>query len=75
MYIDNPWIKNFIGSAFKLYCLTSFRHALIKFRLPVHKLVIETGGHNGIDRHLRKCQICSLNKIEDEYHFLLECPK
>ena len=59
----------------KQICTNKFRHALTKFRLSVHKLAIETGRHNGIDRHLRKCQNCSLNKIEYEYHFLLECPK
>ena len=56
-------------------CTNKFRHALTKFRLSVHKLAIETDRHNGIDKHLRKCQNYSLNKLEDEYHFLLECPK
>ena len=51
------------------------KSSILRFKLSVHKLGIETGRHNEIDRHLRNCQNCSLNKMEDEYHFLLECPK
>ena len=52
---------------------TPKRISLIKFRLSNHHLVIETGRHNRIDRDLRFCPFC-LNKIEDEFHSLMECP-
>lgn len=26
-----------------------------------------------MDRHLRICQICSTNKIEDEFHLMFKC--
>ena len=39
-----------------------------------HKLAIEQGRRNNELRENRLCQICNLNIIEDEYHFLLVCP-
>ena len=27
-----------------------------------------------MERNNRKCALCELNKIEDEYHFILICP-
>jgi hypothetical protein len=63
---------------FKLYLeqinIQKFRIALTRFRVSAHRLLIETGRWhkpNKIPRNERKCIIC--NKLEDEYHFLLEC--
>ena len=39
-----------------------------KFRLSNHRLMIEKGRHNN-----RKCPFC-LTHIEDETHFLINCP-
>ena len=51
------------------------RKALTRLRLSCHQLMIEKGRHQKpfLERSLRKCKIC-VNKIEDEAHFLLECP-
>ena len=49
-------------------------HAMICFRTANHKLPIETGGWNQIDLPDRKCQLCDLNDLEDEYHYLFKCP-
>ena len=48
---------------------------LSRFRLSCHQLMIERGRHQKpmIERSQRKCKIC-INKIEDEPHFLIECP-
>lgn len=51
-----------------------FRIALSKLRLSSHRLEIEVGrwakpNRTPIDQ--RKCHVC--NKLEDEFHFLLEC--
>ena len=53
---------------------TKYRNTLAKFRLSSHKLNIEVGRHNNIPRNERKCTLCNLNDIEDEFHFLLKCP-
>jgi hypothetical protein len=52
-----------------------FRIALSKFRLSSHSLAIETGRYQNIPQENRKCVLCNLNAIENEYHFLLVCPK
>ena len=33
-----------------------------------------TCGRHGVPVNMRVCQVCSLLKVEDEIHFLLECP-
>ena len=35
---------------------------------------IEKGRWLGIDRNERKCQLCTLNEVGDEFHYLLNCP-
>ena len=49
------------------------RVALIRLLCSSHRLYIETGrwSRPKITRNERKCPIC--NKLDDEYHFLLEC--
>ena len=53
---------------------TKYRNILAKLRLSSHKLNIETGRHNKIARNDRKCTMCNINDIEDEFHFVLKCP-
>ena len=53
----------------------NLRVILTKFRLSDHGLNTEEGRHKNIKRQERFCPCCSLNKqIENETHFLLECP-
>ena len=49
------------------------RTALTKFRISNSVLMIEKGRHQNIDKNLRFCPFCT-DKVEDEKHFLLECP-
>ena len=49
------------------------RTALTKFRMSNSVLMIEKGRHQNIDKNLRFCPFC-IDKVEDEKHFLLECP-
>ena len=56
------------------------RVLLSKFRMGVCPLRIETGRYEVVSREKkgllpedRKCLCCSLDKVEDEYHFLLQC--
>ena len=50
------------------------KHVLINFRLSVQNLNIETGRHNDIDRHHRKCTKCNMNATETEMHFFINMP-
>jgi hypothetical protein len=60
-----------------LECINERKYqiALSKFRLSSHQLAIETGRYTNVDRRLRICQECNMRMIENEYHFLLVCPK
>ena len=51
------------------------REDLVKIRRSNHKLVIETGRYNQTPHNDRFCPVCFSGIIEDEFHFLLHCPK
>lgn len=50
------------------------RRALSRLRCSSHKLNIEIGRRYGIDAEDRICNLCTLDEIEDEFHFVLVCP-
>ena len=55
--------------------IKKFRIALTKLRVSSHRLEIEMGRWarpERIEFDDRKCKLC--NKLEDEFHFVLECP-
>ena len=58
------------------YCHTSFenRNLIANFRCSDHELIIEKGRHKKLEVEERLCYMCSEKKLEDELHFLLECP-
>ena len=51
---------------------------LCKFRTTNHKLPIEHGRWNtiisNIQRKNRKCNLCNLEEIGDEFHYISNCP-
>ena len=49
---------------------TKYRNTLAELRLSSHQLNIEVGKHNNIPRNERKCTLCDLNDIDDEFHLL-----
>jgi hypothetical protein len=51
------------------------RTTMAHFRTSTHCLNIEVGRYTRKAVSERKCELCSLDKIEDEVHFLTECPK
>ena len=51
----------------------SLRTKTTKFRLSNHKLMIEVGRHQGINKNNRYCPFCP-ERVENEYHFLFICP-
>jgi hypothetical protein len=60
------------------HCLSfgnySQRKLLTQFRISAHDLEIEKERYIGLKAHDRKCKLCKID-IEDECHFLLQCPK
>ena len=55
--------------------IRKFRVALTRLRVSSHRLKIESGRWhkpNSIPLNERKCATC--NTLEDEYHFIIECP-
>lgn len=52
-----------------------FKTVFTKFRLSSHDLAIERGRYENTPRNERICKNCNLNMVENEYHFLLVCPK
>ena len=57
-------------------CIKNVNHrkALSKFRLSNHQLMIEVGRHKKIPKLQRFCPFCPSPVIEDEIHFLINCP-
>ena len=47
---------------------------LCKFRTLNHSLPIEKGRWHNIEREERKCTICDMSVVGDEYHYIMECP-
>ena len=69
---------NTFGYKFYLDIVTTekFRYALTRLRLSSHRLEVETGRWakpNAIPFENRLCSTCQ--KLEDEYHFILECTR
>ena len=53
---------------------TAGRRALVKLRISNHKLMIEIGRYNQTTKDNRHFPFCGCNVIEDEVHFLFQCP-
>ena len=50
------------------------RQAICKIRISAHPLMIEIGRYKNLETEERLCKLCITLKIEDEYHFLIDCP-
>ena len=68
-------MKKETGREKYLYQVENVKHrqSLTRYRLSSHSLSIETGRHKSIKRDSRICPFC-VDIVEDEVHFLLECP-
>ena len=47
---------------------------MTKLRTGNHKFPRECGRWLGIDLSQRKCTLCNLHEIGDEFHYVLKCP-
>ena len=52
----------------------SQRRLITNFRISSHKLEIERGRYFNVPADQRTCKLCKLS-VENEIHFLLECPE
>ena len=50
------------------------RYALASFRTSSHKLEVERDRHRGMPCNERKCALCQMSNVEDEYHYLIVWP-
>ena len=72
--------KNIVDNITLQYYLLKYipkdlRILLTRLRLSAHSLNVETGRYNNIARNQRLCLNCDMHEIEDEFHFVLVCPK
>ena len=51
------------------------RSVLAQIRFGILPLHVETGRFNNTKLEERKCQVCDIEAIEDECHFLFECAR
>ena len=54
---------------------SQYMYALCKFKCANHKMPIVTGRYSGIPLDDRKCTLCDLNEVGDEFHYLFKCEK
>ena len=52
-----------------------YRKCMLKLRTSNHKLPIEIGRYDNVHvpRHERYCDMCNINALGDEFHFIMEC--
>ena len=62
-----PFLKRFLSR--------SQRSSIARMRCGTFPLEIERGRSRNIPPEQRLCRMCNSNSIEDEHHFLIECPK
>ena len=48
--------------------------SLVNYRMCNNCLPIETGRWSGLDRSQRKCNLCNIDDIGDEFHYIFRCP-
>ena len=53
--------------------MTKNRFTFCRFRTSNHRLPIEVGRWENVERHNRLCQLCQSGEIGDELHYVLQC--
>ena len=48
--------------------------AFVNYRMCNNCLPVETGRWIGLERNLRKCNLCNTDDIGDEFHYMFKCP-
>jgi hypothetical protein len=65
--------ENFIFENYLIQLPANLRQYLTKLRCASHKLPIEKGRFLNITRDERICNLCLLDEIGDEFHYLFKC--
>ena len=68
--VDNFTLQFYLRKSLDTRC----QIYIAKFRLSSHNLNIESGRFHNVTRRNRICNLCQLQDIEDEFHFILKCP-
>ena len=68
LYKDNLNFEKYLINVSKFYY-----SKIIKYRTGNHRLPVETGRWGDIPLNERKCKICTIDDIGDEYHYLFTC--
>ena len=58
----------------EILLIRKYRHVYAQFRSGVHMLELERGRYTGVPRHQRLCKLCARNEVENELHFMFNCP-
>ena len=57
-----------------MHMARAYRAALAKLRCGILPLEIEVGRYHNIPEDQRLCKLCDMQSVENEYHFLFDCP-
>ena len=68
LFKDNLNFEKYLINVSKFYY-----SKIIKYRTGNHRLPVETGRWDDIPLNERKCKICTIDDIGDEYHYLFTC--
>ena len=67
--------ENFETECYVKFCMNRLQRSLLaQLRSGTLPLNIETGRFRNIDVENRKCTLCNHNEVENEVHFVCECP-
>ena len=65
--------SNFCFEQYLSVLPSDLRMNLCKFCCLSNNLPIETGRFFNIDRSERRCNLCNVNELGDEFHYLIKC--
>lgn len=68
--ISNFGVENYLAKNLDRYD----KSLLSQLRYGILPLELETGRYKGLDRGARLCTLCNSNVVEDQLHFVLQCP-
>ena len=68
LFKDNLNFEKYLINVSKFYY-----SKIIKYKTGNHRLPVETGRWDDIPLNERKCKICTIDDIGDEYHYLFTC--
>ena len=74
MRLYNTFKHVYDTDKYVLSCDKCLRSHIAQFRSGILPLNIEIGRHRNLEIKDRLCTVCDLQEIENEIHFMCECP-